>query len=136
MLEGRDWIAVSGATPESLAELKAVAPPDLPSRYVDLLAFSNGGEGPLPMNPYNLCLDSAGTVTAGLISENHGLADLEGFIIFGGNGGGEYLAFDTRAGAPWTIVTIDMVAGESSAEVIAPDFNTFFDRIGLEAAAT
>jgi hypothetical protein len=51
MLEGRDWFAVSGATAEELLRLRAVAPPDLPQRYLDLLAFSNGGEGSLPIEP-------------------------------------------------------------------------------------
>lgn len=131
MLEARDWFAVSGAAAEELSRLRAVAPNDLPERYVDLLAFSNGGEGPLPSRPYNLCLDAARTVTETIESENHGQADLQGFLIIGGNGGGEYIAFDTRSGAPWPIVAIDMVTGGGSAEVIAPDFDTFYDRIGV-----
>lgn len=134
MLGERDWTRVDGASPEELANLKVLTPPDLPSCYVDLLTFSNGGEGPLPMNLYNLCLDEARTVADGIATGNHGRADLNGFIVFGGNGGGEYLAFDTRAGAPWPVVCIDMVAGASSAEIIAPDFDAFFNRIGVEAA--
>lgn len=132
MLEGRDWFAVDGAAAEELSRLRAAAPDDLPERYLGLLAFSNGGEGPLPSKPYNLCLDSAGTVAEAIRSESHGQQDLQGFLIIGGNGGGEYIAFDTRTGAPWPIVTIDMVAGGDSAEVIAPDFDTFYDRIGVE----
>ena len=54
------------------------------------------------------------------------------FVIIGSNGGGEYIAFDTRKGVPWAIVAIDMVAGGGSAEVIAPDFDTFTDCIGVE----
>jgi hypothetical protein len=132
MLEGRAWFAVSGAAADELSRLRAVAPHDLPERYVDLLAFSNGGEGPLPNQPYNLCLDPAGTVAETIEGENHGQADLRGFLIIGGNGGGEYIAFDTRSGAPWPIVTIDMVAGGGSAEIIAADFDTFYGCIGLE----
>lgn len=132
MLEGRDWFTVDGAAAEELSRLRAVAPHDLPERYLDLLAFSNGGEGPLPSKPYNLCLDSAGTVAETIGSANYGQADLQGFLIIGGNGGGEYVAFDIRSGAPWPIVMIDMVAGGDSVEVIAPDFDTFYDRIGVE----
>jgi hypothetical protein len=132
MLERRDWFAVSGATAEGLSRLRAVSPHDIPERYLDLLAFSNGGEGPLPSKPYNLCLDAAETVAETIANENHGQADLRGFLIIGGNGGGEYIAFDTRSGAPWPIVTIDMVAGGGSAEVLAPDFDTFYDHIGVE----
>lgn len=133
MLEGRDWFGVSGATTEELSRLRAAAPDDLPVRYLNLLAFSNGGEGPLAINPYNLCLDAAETVADTIGSKNHGQADLQGFLVFGGSGGGEYLAFDTRSGAPWPIVMIDMVAGGGSAEIIAPDFDAFYDRIGVEA---
>ncbi|MES2494660.1 MAG: SMI1/KNR4 family protein [Pseudomonadota bacterium] len=132
MLEKRAWFGVSGATPEDLACLRATAPDDLPERYLDLLAFSDGGEGPLAINPYNLCLDSAATVTETIDGRNHDQADLQGFLIFGGNGGGEFLAFDTRRGPPWPVVRIDMVAGGNSAEVIAPHFDAFFDQIGIE----
>lgn len=135
MLEGRDWFRMDGATPEELAELQAVAPGKLPARYLELLAFSNGGEGPLATQPYNLCLDSAMTVAESVKSANLGHSDLQGFLIFGGNGGGEYLAFDTRQDGPWPIVTIDMVAGRDSADVIAIDFDGFFDAIGVEEEA-
>ena len=135
MLDGRDWYRVAGATAEDLARLESVAPSHLPARYLDLLAFSNGGEGPLAVAPYNLCLDSALTVANGISSGNYGRPDLGGFIIFGSNGGGEYLAFDTKTTTPWPVVTIDMVAGGHSAEVIASDFDAFCDRIGVEAEA-
>ncbi|MCW4463569.1 SMI1/KNR4 family protein [Sphingomonas sp. BT-65] len=135
MLEGRDWFAMGGAPAEELSYLRAVAPHDLPERYLDLLAFSNGGEGPLPSRPHNMCLDPAGTVAVTIESANHGQADLQGFLVFGSNGGGEYIAFDTRTGTPWPVVTIDMVAGGGSAEVIAPDFDAFYDRIGIEEEA-
>lgn len=136
MLEGRDWFGMSGAATAELSRLQAVAPRNLPARYLDLLAFSNGGEGPLSGQPYNLCLDAAATVVETIESANHGQDDLRGFLIIGGSGGGEYVAFDTRSGAPWPIVVIDMVAGGSSAEIIAPDFDTFYDRIGVEAGPT
>ena len=90
----------------------------------------------MAISPYNLCLDPAKIVADAINSDNDGRADLMGFLIFGGNGSGEYLAFDARSGAPWPIVAIDMVAGGDSAEVIATDFATFYDRIGMEAKAT
>ena len=133
MLEGRDWFKLDGASAEDLAYLRTIMPDERPGLYFDLLKFSNGGEGPLACDPYNLCLDPARTVAETIESENHGQADLRGFLIFGNNGGGEYLAFDTRAGAQWPIVTIDMVAGGSSAAVIASDFAEFCDLIGIES---
>ena len=135
MLEARDWVGVNGAAQEVLSRLQVVAPNGLPQRYLDLLAFSDGGEGPLPIQPLYLCLDAARTVVDAIESENHGQADLQGFLIFGSNGGGEYIAFDTRDLAPWPVVMIDMVAGGNSAEAIAPDFNAFCDQIGVEGAS-
>jgi hypothetical protein len=135
MLEGRDWHTKSGASPEELAQLRESAPENLPSRYLDLLTFSKGGEGPLAVNPFHFQLDPATVVADTIRCENHGQADLKGFLIIGSNGGGEYVAFDTRGRTLWPIVAIDMVAGGDSAEVIAPDFDAFYDRIGLEAEA-
>ena len=87
MLEGRDWFSVSGAAVEELSRLWAVVPDDLPERHLGLLAFSNGGEGPLPSQPYNLCLDAAGTVAETIEGKNHGQANLQGLLIICGNGG-------------------------------------------------
>ncbi len=86
----------------------------------------------MPGQPCYLCLDASRTVAERIEAKNHGQEDLQGFLIIGSNGGGEYIAFDTRNGAPWPIVMIDMVAGGDSAEVIAPDFETFYHRIGVE----
>ena len=127
MLEGRDWYRVEGASAETIKDLRA-AVPMLPEPYLHLLSVSNGGEGPLPVEPFNVCLDPAEDV----ISRLTGQPTFDGYLIFGGNGGNEYLAFDTRAGAPWPVVTIDMVAGPASAKQVANDFNSFVDLIGIE----
>ena len=129
MLEGRDWYRMDGASAQTLKDLRAIAPNELPESYVHLLSVSNGGEGPLPVNPFNLCLDPAKDVISRL-SDPQTTAD--GLLVFGGNGGGEYLAFDMRNGAPWPVVTIDMVAGPSSAEMVASDFDAFIRLIGVE----
>lgn len=105
---------------------------ELPSSYYKLLSVSDGGEGPLPVNPFNLCLDASKQVIEGIRTRNFGQQDLDGFIVFGGNGGGEYLAFDIRGPSPWPVVTIDMSVGSASAEQVAPDFDTFAEMIGLE----
>ena len=51
MLEGREWRKAEGASQEAIALLKSVAPVDLPESYFSLLSFSNGGEGPLAVQP-------------------------------------------------------------------------------------
>lgn len=133
MLEGRDWHAAAGASASAIEELQAAAAPlCLPDSFLRLLSFSNGGEGPLQVNPCYFQLDEAQEVKASIASGNHGRPDLEGFLIFGSNGGGEYLALDTRDITPWPVVTIDMVAGGDSAEVVSPDFDSFIELIGVE----
>ena len=129
MLEERDWYRMDGASAQAIEELRAAAPKELPESYLALLSFTDGGEGPLPVNPFNLCLDPAREIIARLANDQ---SEFDGFLIFGGNGGGEYLAFDIREGDPWPVVTIDMVAGRESAEVVAHDFDNFIDLIGVE----
>ena len=45
----REWRGSDGASPDALADLQNAAPVRLPARYLELLAFSDGGEGPLPV---------------------------------------------------------------------------------------
>lgn len=132
VLEDREWFAAPAAPATFLDELRRITPVELPSGYYRLLSVSDGGEGPLPVNPFNLCLDASNRVIEGIRTRNFGQQDLEGFIVFGGNGGGEYLAFDTRGQSPWPVVTIDMSVGSASAEQVAPDFDTFAEMIGRE----
>ena len=123
---------MDGASAQTIRALRDAAPADLPEGYVKLLSTSNGGEGPLLINPFNLCLDPAEEVIARLTGTNYGQRAFDGFLIFGGNGGGEFVAFDTRQGAPWPVVTIDMVAGQETAELVASNFDKFIDLIGIE----
>ena len=135
MIEGRDWYRVDGASAQTIEDLRAAAPSELPESYLELLSFSDGGEGPLSVQPYNLVLDPTQEVIARIANRNYGQPSFDGFLIFGGNGGGEYLALDTRQGAPWPVVTIDMVAGPESAEVVAGHFDEFVGLIGVEPPA-
>lgn len=129
MLQGRDWFAAPAAKAEILERLRQISPVELPTSYFTLLALSDGGEGPLPASPYTLCLDPSAEVIEALQS---GRTGSDGFLIFGGNGGGEYLAFDIRAQEPWPVVAIDMVVGSETTETVAPDFDSFSEMIGRE----
>lgn len=132
MFEGREWYRLPGAAPETLEKLKAAAPAGLPANYFELLSFSDGGEGPLPVSPLNFCLESAKFALERLQSDNFGVPEFNSVFVFGGNGGGEYLAFDLRQDRPWPIVYIDLVAGLESAEFVAPNFDSFLAMVGLE----
>ncbi|MDH4987931.1 hypothetical protein QEZ47_20895 [Aminobacter anthyllidis] len=51
------------ASSAAIAQLRSGAPVDLPESYFSLLSFSNGGEGPLPIQPLWLCLYPAEEAT-------------------------------------------------------------------------
>ena len=51
VLQNRAWHKVDRASADAIAMLKSLAPVDLPESYYSLLTFSNGGEGPLAVQP-------------------------------------------------------------------------------------
>lgn len=132
MLHDRDWSAAPAADAEVLERLRQISPVELPASYLNLLAFSDGGEGPLPASPYTLCLDPAAEVIEAIRT---GRTGSDGFLTFGGNGGGESIAFDIRGHEPWPVVAIDMVGGSGTADTLAADFDAFSEMIGREADA-
>jgi hypothetical protein len=122
----RKWRKVAGASPDELAALRSIAP-DLPEPLIELLAYSNGGEGPLAVQPQYFQLYSAKDITDSITSPRDDFTD---FLIFGSNGGGEYIAMKRSSPEPWPVVYIDMVAGPDSEESIAPDIESFISLIG------
>lgn len=130
--EGRYWNREEGATEEQIQLLNSISSVALPRELIQLLSFSNGGEGDLALPPLLFMLDPVSEIVGGLQDEY--LQDrFAGFIFFGGNGGLERLALDIRSGSPpWPVVMIDPIAGPASAEEIAVDFASFIDAIGHE----
>lgn len=131
MLQARDWSSKPPATERELAEIREVLPSTLPPLYFDLLAETNGGDGPLPVNPYNFCLDASVTVLDAFRSRNYDRPDLDGFLVFGSDGSRELIAFDMRSGLPGAIVALDVVEGPESAEAVATNFDEFVGMIGV-----
>ena len=107
-------------------------PADLPPEYFQLLAFSNGGEGPLPVEPYNFCLDEA-EYAAKQYADKVFHEYFPGLFVIGGNGGGEAIAFDMRGAKPWPIVAFDMtnIDLDESVVTLAPNFVSFLDLVGV-----
>ena len=136
-LSDRFWYVNPGASSQAIQKLVACVGSELPNEYFDLLRYSNGGEGPLPLSPYNFCLDSAEDAAQSKIAKMH-KEFFPGFFVFGTNGGGEYIAFDLRGSSPWPIVAIDMTNIDlaESVQFIAPDFPSFLEFVGLEAYET
>ncbi|MFZ6801352.1 SMI1/KNR4 family protein [Undibacterium sp. Di24W] len=129
----RTWFRNPGASNDALQSLRVVAGVNLPVEYFELLEYSNGGEGSLPISPFNLCLDSAEDATNNKVEKIYE-EFFPGFFVFGGSGGGDFIAFDLRSSEPWPIVAIDMtnINLAESVDLIAKDFPTFLALIGVE----
>jgi hypothetical protein len=135
MLDGRQWFKNEGASEEAIARLSGIAPLELPNSYLALLRFSNGGEGPLPIDPWNFSLDSAE-----LAADTEESGKLKEFFphlfVIGTSGGGDAIALDASAPAPQPVVQFDMTNCnlEESVRKLARHFDAFLDLIGRSAA--
>lgn len=133
MLQNREWHKVDGASTEAITALKSLAPVDLPESYYSLLTFSNGGEGPLTVQPLWFQLYPA--EEAAQIERDGTFREFfDGLFVIGGNGGGEAVAFDLRENAPHPVVAFDMtnIDLQESVRPIAPSFDAVLDLIGRE----
>jgi SMI1 / KNR4 family (SUKH-1) len=105
-----------GASPDVIDKLSVESPITLPVDYLNLLRFSNGGEGELGVEPGWFQLWPAENV----VEHNRGynLSEwLPGFFGFGSNGGGELFAFDARHGEPWPVVMVPFCPLDSAEAV-------------------
>ena len=128
----REWSAKPPADEDELAELRESVPFELPSEYIELLRYCDGGSGQLDAPPLLFHMDSiAESVEHNEMWRKEGqYAD---FWFIGGNGGLETIGFDLRSGPPWPLVMIDCIAGDDSARRIAADMADFVEKIGLAA---
>lgn len=133
MLEDREWHRTEGASSEAVNLLRSAAPVDLPESYYSLLCFSNGGEGPLAVQPLWICLYAAEEVVQ---IERRGTFRefFANLFVIGGNGGGEAVAFDLRESEPYPIVAFDMTNINllESVRTIAPSFDAILELIGRD----
>jgi hypothetical protein len=127
----RTWNAAPPGTEAAIRSLQRSAPIELPSEYLDLLRYSNGGDGPLALPPLYFMLYSAEFAAELNASAEH--QDLyPRYFVFGSNGGLESIAFDMRAAKLCPVVVYDPVAGVESAVVIAADMESFLSAVGIE----
>lgn len=131
----RKWHRQPPACEAEMNKLLQACDLDLPAEYLDLLRFSNGGNGELALPPRLLMLYSIDEVIEAYQDEaNREL--YPGFFIFGSNGGMEWIGFDRRHASPWPVVMMDPIAGEESAVEIAPNMEQFIEFIGLRYPET
>lgn len=130
---GSEWHKNDGATSEAIERLQALTFVTLPSEYLDLLQYSNGGEGPLPVDPLYFILDSA-EVAADEAEAATFAEFFPGLFVFGSNGGGEGFALDMRNDAPFPVVYFDMTNADlvEGIQIVASDFADFLRLIGRE----
>jgi len=124
------------ADPIAIAALSDASLVELPEAYVSLLRLSNGGGGPLSLEPGWFEFWPVQDV----LPLNHGYGVREfapGLFGFASNGGGELLAFDMRRGPPWRIVMVPFI-GMKEADIIgiAADFSDFLMATRSEAPKT
>ena len=131
-----NWFNKPPASTEAIDALRNLESVDLPPRYLQLLAFSNGGEGPLSIQPWNFCLDSA-EVAAKYWRERSFAGFFPSFFVFGGSGGGELIAFDLHGEKPWPVVALDATNCDlrDAVLLVAKDFDAFMDILGKEKHA-
>jgi hypothetical protein len=84
-----------------IAESEAELGLKLPDEYVAFLRVTNGGEGCIGKNEYAIFWKAEELAPLNRVYKVQKYAP--GFLIFGGNGGGEAYGFDTRTEA-WPIV--------------------------------
>jgi hypothetical protein len=124
------WDREPPASAEVIGKLISESRLKLPEDYLAFLLQSNGGEGELGIQPgWFRIWQAEEVIQAGLEYEVPKYAP--GLFAFGGNGGGELLAFDTRCGIPWPVVAlpcIGMDAGE--AMPVAAHFKDFVAQMG------
>jgi hypothetical protein len=120
------WLVEVGASPAAIRELQ-LAVPELPVSYLELLSIGNGGEAHLQVSPGLLCLDSA---EQALSYWHSGTYPMSGIFVFGGNGGGELIAFDFREPGKSPVVRFDPIDPEGSLSQIASGFEELIALVG------
>lgn len=118
------------ATETEIQELLNSIGHKLPQEFLELLRFSNGGEGDLALPPLIFRLDKIQEIISSIEDEFY-KKEFPNFLFFGGNNGLEKIAFDLRK-QPFSIVMIDPIAGEESAVEIAPNITEFINTMGVE----
>jgi SMI1 / KNR4 family (SUKH-1) len=127
------WEGNPPATAEDIAALEAAFPVPLPTEYLSLLRFSDGGEAKLSGYPTYVRIWTA----LQSINFNDGYQVshwLPGFIGFGDNGGPDMVGFDTREGEPYPVCSVPFAPIEwESAVGRISDFREFISQLKPKA---
>ncbi|MES2826373.1 MAG: SMI1/KNR4 family protein [Pseudomonadota bacterium] len=124
--ENVQWYKSEGASEFEITKLRILVNFELPQAYIELLRFSNGGEGSLNVQPLYFVLDSVENAISYFESEASKV--FSSYFVFGGNGGGEFLAIEKQTGA---VVSINS-CNSNTEEVgrVARSFSKFLELVG------
>lgn len=126
------WQPKAGAAHEELAKLATASGPTLPEDYLAFLRVSNGGQGPLSVDPLWLILDSADSV-ADALNDSTFTEFFPGLIVIGSNGAGEGVALDFRLNREAGVVHFDMTNANlrESVQPLAASFTELLALAGV-----
>lgn len=127
---GRKWHRENPATIDDISKLHTQLPFQAPDSYINLLMFSNGGEGELALPPLWLQLFDIQFVIQ-FWQDSHYRKEFPYLFFFASNGGLESIAFNMEGQEPWPIVMVDCIAGLESAKQIANNIEEFIQAIGV-----
>src|SRR2546428_14185738 len=132
----REWDVKPPASEVEIALLESKARAELPTEYLELLRFSNGGEGPLALPPLWFQLYPVNDCINLCHSNQHVLEQFPTFMFFGSNVGlspsHSTYAWDRR-GALWRSIRLrGQVAGGGRAMEIAPSMGAVIESNGPE----
>jgi hypothetical protein len=124
---GSDWqFGEAPLKPEQIATLLKRMTFPLPPSLIALYDLCNGGEGPLPFDPWTFVLWNLNAI-ADLREHPHYREFYGQLLFFGGNGAGAYFGFNSSG----NVFYMDPIAGEKSAIVVADSFDEFAVKIGF-----
>ncbi|OAI18212.1 hypothetical protein A1359_05175 [Methylomonas lenta] len=127
---GREWRKVDGASLSHIVELNSALPFEPPVEYIELLRYSNGGEGELALEPLWFQLFDVAFAIQLWRDENY-RKEYPDLFFFSSNGGLESIAFDMGCRKPSPIVMVDCIAGLDSACRVSRSIEKFIERVGL-----
>jgi hypothetical protein len=127
-----NWARRPPASENAIRQLQASSKFPLPREYEEFLRYSDGGEGPLCIEPWYFRLCAAEDV----ISYNQGYrveTFLPGFFAIGSNAGSDMIAIRISDGSPCPIYMVPFIPmSKDDAVEIAYDFEMFAMAFGRE----
>jgi hypothetical protein len=124
------WQPNPGASDQDLDRLRSLAPVQLPASFYEFMSKSNGGRGPLPVEPCYAALYTIDQVISDMTDDSPIHEFFPTFILIGVDEAGDWIALDTYGDPPYRVVWSDLIAPREEALPIAPDFDAFADLLG------